>query len=84
MPAVAREMISELFEGECAYCDNPAATWDHFVPVSRGGQTIPGNMLPACGSCNSRKKDRDPAAWLEAAPAVKPFTIEYLAQMGAL
>lgn len=83
MPATAREMVAELFDGECAYCDSPATTWDHFVPVARGGRTVPGNMVPACSNCNSRKKDRDPENWLDIAPAVKPFTIEYLSTMGA-
>lgn len=84
MPTIARELIAELFDGECAYCDALATTWDHFVPVTLGGQTVPGNMVPACGRCNSRKKNSDPEAWLEIAPAVKPFTIEYLAAMGTL
>lgn len=84
MPVEATELIEELFGGICAYCDRKATSWDHFIPVSRGGQTIPGNMLPACGSCNSRKNDMDPLEWLDKIPVVKPFTVEYLAIAGDL
>lgn len=48
----------------CAYCVRPARTLDHFIPVSRGGRTEPGNLVPACKSCNSKKKDADPMLWV--------------------
>ncbi|HWQ68475.1 MAG TPA: HNH endonuclease, partial [Patescibacteria group bacterium] len=32
-------------------------------PLSRGGETQPGNVVPACTSCNSSKKDRSPLEW---------------------
>jgi 5-methylcytosine-specific restriction endonuclease McrA len=79
-----RDDLNELFDGECAYCDNPATTIDHFYPVVRGGQSHRQNILPCCSSCNSSKRDSDPIAWLDRAPAVKVFTIEYMAAMGAL
>jgi 5-methylcytosine-specific restriction endonuclease McrA len=84
MPMIAREALSELFDGECAYCDAPATSWDHFIPVTMGGRTTPGNMLPACTPCNSKKKNRDPQKWLDIAPNVKVFTIEYLTMMGTI
>ena len=56
MPVEGIEALTEIFGGRCAYCPAAATTWDHIVPVSRGGRTEPGNMLPACASCNSRKK----------------------------
>lgn len=37
---------------------------DHFIPVARGGQTEPGNMVPACTVCNTEKSDGDPMLWL--------------------
>jgi len=30
---------------------------DHFVPISRGGQDVPWNLLPVCKECNRKKKD---------------------------
>lgn len=85
MPVAGAELIFDLFEGECAYCQAPATTWDHAVAVTRGGLTVPGNMLPACLSCNSRKHDLDIGDWLYLhAPAPKAFTVEYLSTMGVL
>jgi 5-methylcytosine-specific restriction endonuclease McrA len=52
-----------LAEG-CAYCDAPAIGLDHFIPVSKGGESTPGNLVPACKSCNSSKRDQDPALWV--------------------
>jgi 5-methylcytosine-specific restriction endonuclease McrA len=54
----------EDFDGRCAYCGSPATTWDHIVPVSKGGSTTPSNVVPACASCNSSKNDRDVAEWM--------------------
>lgn len=59
MPIEGIEALTERFGGRCAYCPAPATTWDHIVPVSAGGRTEAGNMLPACNSCNSRKKTLD-------------------------
>lgn len=84
MPAIAAELIAELFDNECAYCNAAFSTWDHVAPVSKGGKTEPGNMLPACRSCNSAKHDHDIETWLDRAPMVKPYTIEYLSLAGVL
>jgi len=59
MPIQGIENLLDWTGGLCLYCPKPATTWDHIVPVSRGGQTVPGNMAPACTSCNSRKKAMD-------------------------
>jgi 5-methylcytosine-specific restriction endonuclease McrA len=42
----------------CAYCQGPAETVDHVIPLVRGGTNHEGNLVPACRSCNSRKQDR--------------------------
>lgn len=65
VPPEGEEHLLELFEGMCAYCGAPADTWDHIYPVSRGGKTTPGNILPACRSCNSSKGDQDVCDWIE-------------------
>lgn len=54
------------FSGLCAYgCGRPGNTWDHIWPVSRGGISAPGNLVPACSSCNSSKKASDPTPWVD-------------------
>jgi hypothetical protein len=41
----------------CAYCPAPATTVDHVFPMSRGGTSHEGNIVPCCKSCNSSKAD---------------------------
>lgn len=49
----------------CAYCgERPAQLQrDHVIPLSRGGHHRIGNILPACGPCNYRKKKRLLVEW---------------------
>ena len=39
-------------KGDCYYCGRPTApknlTMDHIVPISRGGKSIKGNVVPCC------------------------------------
>ncbi|MGP3699222.1 HNH endonuclease [Rhodobacter sp. NSM] len=84
VPSEARELMLELFEGGCAYCDQQAETWDHVVPVSKGGTTEPRNIVPACIACNSSKRDRDLDEWLSATGRqMSVRAIEHLAHHGA-
>lgn len=54
-------------KGICGYCGRPtppkALTMDHIVPIARGGRTTRGNVVPACKSCNTRKKQLLPMEW---------------------
>lgn len=52
------------YGGRCAYCrsDGPISV-DHIIPLVRGGRHSIGNVLPACMSCNSSKKDLLLADW---------------------
>lgn len=64
--AIGQEYLLEKFGGVCAYCRvRPATTWDHIEPVSAGGETVPGNIVPACMTCNSSKSDRDLFNWMQ-------------------
>lgn len=65
LPVIAADHLLEQFEGTCAYCPAPATTWDHVRPVRDGGQTAPGNVVPACATCNSSKKATDVFIWLD-------------------
>ena len=59
--------------GLCAYgCGRPAEQRDHVWPVALGGQSTPGNVVPACPRCNARKRDSHPAQWIEQGMAVHP------------
>lgn len=62
----AKEWLNILkqYDYRCAYCgkdllnlfDRP--TRDHIMPVSKGGDNIKENIVPACQSCNSRKHNK--------------------------
>ena len=55
--------------GVCYYCGRnfkPAdLTMDHLVPITRGGKTVQGNVVPSCKECNNKKKYLLPAEWEE-------------------
>ena len=63
--------ISELFsryDNRCAYapirhCSPGKLTVDHIIPLSRGGRHTPGNLAPACLSCNCAKRNKTPEEW---------------------
>ena len=53
----------------CYYCKKALSpetvTMDHVIPVSLGGHTSKGNVVPSCKTCNTLKKDMTPLQWLE-------------------
>ncbi len=51
---------------ECVYCGSRDITrWDHLIPVSKGGETVLGNMVPACARCDDSKRDVPFDAWMQ-------------------
>ncbi len=57
----------KLAKGVCGYCGRPTPprelTMDHIVPLSRGGRSTKGNVIPACKTCNTKKKQLLPMEW---------------------
>ncbi len=55
----------KISEGICHYCggkfDFKNMTMDHIVPISRGGKSAKGNIVPSCKKCNTNKKYYTPA-----------------------
>ena len=51
----------------CYYCDQElnfkSATMDHIIPISRGGRSTKGNLVPACAECNQKKHSLAPVEW---------------------
>ncbi len=51
--------------GVCHYCYEKKIpdelTMDHIVPLSRGGKSTKGNVVPCCKPCNSKKRAMTPA-----------------------
>lgn len=60
------------FEKKCPYCDGLLFTGhirnkihlDHFIPIAKGGQHVPWNLLPVCHTCNLRKNVKNPKLFL--------------------
>ena len=55
--------ILEKHNYKCVYCgkdliDSFDTTRDHRIPLSKGGNNIKENIVPACRSCNCKKGDR--------------------------
>lgn len=69
----ARELRSSqwwkrrIAKGKCHYCGMPVPpselTMDHMVPIARGGKSTKGNLVPACKTCNNKKKQLLPMEW---------------------
>lgn len=62
-------LVAERSRWRCVYCGRQCAlapgeprdaTVDHVVPRSRGGRTVPANLVLACRACNTDKGDRMP------------------------
>lgn len=62
--------ILALFDNRCAYCFAPQSALlhvlhkEHIVPVSAGGPLIADNVVPACRSCNARKRNKSLLAFM--------------------
>jgi 5-methylcytosine-specific restriction protein A len=61
--------MNQVNKGICHYCRREVGrtdvTMDHIVPISRGGKSRKGNVVPACKMCNNRKKSLLPIEWEE-------------------
>lgn len=61
------------FDKKCPYCSKEQfrvgirdkIEIDHFIPISKGGQNLPWNLVPTCKNCNRKKKDRLPFDFLD-------------------
>jgi 5-methylcytosine-specific restriction enzyme A len=59
----------KIREGVCYYCrcqvGSAHLTMDHVIPLSRGGKSRKGNLVPACKECNNKKTYLIPVEWQE-------------------
>jgi hypothetical protein len=60
-----REYIREReLPDQCIYCGaTHNLSYDHLIPLSKGGPDSPDNVVLACRSCNASKGDRGPYEW---------------------
>jgi hypothetical protein len=54
----------------CFYCQQPATTVDHIIPVSKAPDLVVNfeNAVACCSSCNSKKGSRNQASFLGRTP----------------
>lgn len=61
--------IYELYNRTCIYCGaTERLTIDHIVPLNGGGLHYQDNLVVACHSCNSSKRDKPLIEWLQTQP----------------
>jgi 5-methylcytosine-specific restriction endonuclease McrA len=62
-----KELLSliKVQDGKCYWCDKEMERYsiDHFVPLSKGGSNMIGNIVLCHVSCNSKKRDKSPFAF---------------------
>lgn len=62
---VYRETVYSRDGYKCVYCGSlNNLSLDHLMPVSRGGEDIPSNLVTCCRGCNSSKNAKTPEEWL--------------------
>lgn len=61
--------IIDFFEFEppqCVYCGSTEINrWDHLVAVKNDGETVLGNMVPACSKCDDSKRHIAFEVWMQ-------------------
>ena len=54
-----------LTEPACVFCGSPEVKrWDHLVAVTQDGETVLGNMVPACACCDDSKRHVPFEEWM--------------------
>lgn len=58
---------------ECVFCGNlDVERWDHLVPISKGGDTVLGNMVLACSQCDDSKQGKSFEEWMNGSAPLSP------------
>ena len=59
----------------CSFCgDREVKRWDHLVPVIKGGETVLGNMVLACATCDDSKGSQQFDEWMTSTALKSPRT----------
>lgn len=62
LPFTTEQLAAKVayWGGLCWMCSAPYESIDHVKPLNKGGAHILSNLRPACGPCNTRKRDHWP------------------------
>lgn len=65
-PLADDERLKMILAQACCYCGScDHLTADHLIPTKKGGANSGDNLVWACRSCNSSKRDHDALVWLQ-------------------
>jgi hypothetical protein len=70
MPTAQWKAVLDAFGGLRIFCggagtaENRGIVPDHLVPVTRFGEPVPGNTVPACQTCNDSRGEKEWRAFL--------------------
>jgi 5-methylcytosine-specific restriction endonuclease McrA len=67
-----RNRVAAAAGYRCAYCLLDGRTGDHVVPLSKGGRSVPENVVCACSGCNTSKGNRTLREWCDSGRAPMP------------
>jgi len=60
-------------ELQCVYCGSPEVKrWDHLLPISKGGETVLGNIVQSCQRCDDSKRDEYFEDWINSDTKYSP------------
>jgi 5-methylcytosine-specific restriction endonuclease McrA len=54
-PGKLNTAVLRAIVGPCVYCGGTQETWDHVIPLWRGGANDSSNLVPCCHACNRHK-----------------------------
>ena len=61
---ISKKELLKLSQQPCFYCGSKERlTVDHVIAIARGGRDSIGNLVSACKSCNSQKRDLTIMEW---------------------
>lgn len=90
-----KEFTDKLYlkqKGKCFYCDRTMTRFgdntktdfccEHLTPLSRGGKDHPDNIVGACNSCNTKKRNRTMEEFVEHMKAKGTLTARLAGKIG--
>lgn len=70
------EVLDFFGKTECVYCGNKdVKRWDHLISIRSGGETVIGNIVPACSRCDDSKQHFPFEEWMFSDANYSPKTL---------